>query len=175
MSKNVDLIGKRHGRIVVVEYLGLRKRTDGRNNKIWLCRCDCGNEKIYTTNEIQNGHIKSCGCYKKQYLHEKFWRGGRSKLYDVWKQMCKRCYDENSRYYYNYGGRGISICEEWQDIDGYYRFKEWAEQNGYQEGLTIDRIDNNGDYCPENCSWETMKHQSNNKRNNRRFTIDGVT
>jgi hypothetical protein len=89
--------------------------------------------------------------------------------------MNDRCFNSDFEWYHNYGGRGITICEEWLGCDGFHRFQKWAEQNGYKEGLTIERIDNNGNYCPENCTWVTRKRQSNNQRTNRRLTMGGVT
>lgn len=173
MGKCVDLIGQRQGRLTCVEYLGLRKRKDGHNDKIWRCKCDCGNEKILTSQRFLSGKTRSCGCYKKQLIHERLYKGYNKKLASVFSCMKRRCYDSKSEYYYNYGGRGIKICQEW--LDDYWKFQEWAYANGYKDGLTIDRIDNNGNYEPSNCGWVTMKTQSNNKRNNRRITHNGAT
>ena len=174
MSKEVDLIGQRHGRLVCVEYLGLQKRGDGRNNKMWKCVCDCGNEKIVTTNSFKSS--MSCGCYKKDVIHDLRYKGDDSKrLYGIYRQMKLRCYDSSSKHYKNYGLRGIRICGEWLGDDGLDNFRKWAIESGYHKGLTIDRRDNNKDYSPDNCRWVDMKIQSNNKRNNVWLEMNGKT
>lgn len=173
MSKEINLIGQRHERLLCVEYLGLRKRADGHNDKIWRCVCDCGNEKIVTTDLFKR--LKSCGCYKKEYLHNKLYKGRNRDLASVLSRVIERCYDSNSKAYHNYGARGIDVCNEWLNDDGASNFQDWAYSSGYQKGLTIDRIDNNKGYSPSNCRWVDMKVQSNNKRNNIYVEIDGIT
>jgi len=174
MTKEIDLIGQRHGRLVCVEYLGLQKRDDGRNNKIWRCICDCGKEKVVTTNSFKSS--MSCGCYKKERLHDLRYKGDDSKhLYDIHRQMKLRCYDSTSKHYKNYGLRGIRICDEWIGDDGLDNFRKWAFESGYHKGLTIDRIDNSKNYSPDNCRWVDMKTQSNNKRNNVYLELNGRT
>lgn len=173
MGKCVDLIGERQGRLTCVEYLGLRKRKDGHNDKIWKCVCDCGKEVVLTSQRFLDGKTKSCGCYRRERISELKRKGLNPRLYRVFGKMKERCYDDRCEFYRNYGGRGIKICKEW--VDDYYTFQKWAYENRYRQGLTIERIDNNGDYEPSNCAWVTMKVQSNNKRNNRRITHNGVT
>jgi len=173
MAKEVDLIGQRHGKLTCVEYLGLQKRPDGRNNKIWRCVCDCGNEKILTTHLFNKD--MSCGCLVGEKAHNSFYKGRNRYLYGVLFKMRERCYKTDSMYYYNYGGRGIRICDEWQGLDGIENFQRWALSHGYKTGLTIDRIDNNKDYSPDNCRWVDMKTQSNNKRNNVYIEMNGKT
>ena len=174
MSKEVNLIGQRNGRLTCVEYLGLKKRPDGRNNKIWRCVCDCGKEKIVTTNTFRNS--QSCGCYKSEVLHNLRYKGTESHLlYGVYRQMQSRCYDSTSQHFKNYGGRGIQVCDEWLGENGLDNFREWAINSGYKKGLTLDRIYNEKDYSPDNCRWVDMKTQSNNKRNNLYFEMDGKT
>ena len=175
MSKDVNLVGIRFGRLLVTEYLGLKKRADGRNNKHWKCVCDCGAEVEHTSGELLSGHTLSCGCFRKEYLRELYYKGGKSKLYDVWRMVKKRCYDKNNPHYANYGGRGITVCVEWLGESGYDNFRKWSESNGYKDGLTIDRINNNKGYSPDNCRWVTMEYQSNNKRNNRYIEMNGET
>ena len=175
MSKEVNLIGKRFGRLLVTEYLGLKKRKDGRNNKHWKCVCDCGAIVERSSAALSSGHTISCGCYRKDLMHKLYYKGGKSKLYDVWRMMKIRCYDASSPHYNNYGGRGITICEEWLGESGYENFRNWAESHGYKDGLTLDRTDNNKGYEPNNCSWQTREHQSNNKRNNRFLEMNGET
>lgn len=173
MAKEVDLIGQRHGRLVCVEYLGLQKRNDGRNNKIWRCICDCGREKIVTSHQFCK--IKSCGCLRCETAHNKFYKGRDRHIYGILFQMRKRCYNPDFKYYYNYGGRGITICDEWMGNDGIENFEQWALSHGYKKGLTIDRIDNDKGYSPDNCRWVDMKTQSNNKRNNLYLEMNGKT
>lgn len=173
MPKNYDLVGQRHGRLTCVEYLGLQKRSDGRNNKIWRCVCDCGKEKILTTGLFHQD--MSCGCLTGEIAHKNRYKGRNKRLYGVLSKMRERCYDPNFIYYYNYGGRGIKVCDEWLGIQGIDNFQKWALENGYRQGLTIDRIDNDKDYSPDNCRWVDMKTQSNNKRNNVYFEMDGRT
>lgn len=130
---------------------------------IWLCRCDCGNLKEISGNSLLTGLTKSCGCLNRekvitrQTTHGDASNERRLPLYDVWQAMCQRYSNPNNPCYKNYGGRGIIICNEWKN---YQSFKDWALQNGYQQGLTIDRIDNNGNYEPSNCQWITGSENS---------------
>lgn len=173
MKGFVDLTGERHGRWTIVEYAGKKKRYDGRNNYTWRCRCDCGNEKVLTTHLF---HItNSCGCLTKENVHKALYKGNSKRIYGIWYKMNDRCYNEKGMWYHNYGGRGITVCKEWQEYEGFLRFQEWALNNGYQEGLTLERVDNDGNYCPDNCTWATRKQQSNNQRTNKRLTMDGET
>lgn len=175
-SKLIDLTGQRFGRLTVMkldhfEMKGVHKRP------YWLCQCDCGNIKIITSNSLRKGLTKSCGCLQQEVAHNNFYKGipERRRLYGILFNAKDRCYNENSEYYHNYGGRGITVCNEWMGNDGLEKFIEWALSNGYKEGLTLDRKDNNKGYSPDNCSWETRKHQSNNKRNNVWITLNGET
>lgn len=171
-----DLTGQQFGWLTVIE-LDHMKRIDGHNRPYWKCLCKCGAEKVVSANSLRNGNTRSCGCYRKGYLHQLYYRGGadRTRLYDVLRMAKKRCENSNCEFYHNYGARGIEVCDEWQGIEGFNRFYEWAISHGYKRGLTLDRIDNNKGYCPDNCQFVTRKYQSNNKRNNIYFTFDGVT
>ncbi len=177
MAKNkrlIDLTGQRFGRLTVIRQDGNNKNGSAR----WLCICDCGKVKTVTGVNMRIGQTQSCGCYQKEQarrfgnIYTPTHGHSREKLFRVWKSMLHRCYSEHSSSYKNYGERGIFVCDEWHE---YETFKSWALQNGYAEGLSIDRIDVNGNYCPDNCKFSTIKEQANNKRNNHLVEIDGVT
>lgn len=154
------MIGRRYGRLVVLSPQG----KDSHNNTMWLCRCDCGKEKVIKRYQLTKGATKSCGCLRNEIRVQTHTKHNLSshRLYHIWFAMKQRCNDENSRSFSSYGGRGISVCEEWLDFINFY---EWALPNGYSENLTIERLDNNKGYCPSNCVWATKKQQARNKRN----------
>lgn len=160
MSKVNDLTGKTFGELKVLSYYGSNK--NGR--ALWLCKCNCGNDKIVVGNSLLNGLTRSCGCYNKKMAKERKTKHSMSysKLYKVWQGMKTRCYNPNFIYYCNYGGRDIKICDEW--LNDFALFYNWAINNGYEEGLTIDRINNDGDYESSNCRWVTRAEQNRNKR-----------
>lgn len=168
----IDLTGKRFGRLVVI------KQAERKNNRIaWLCKCDCGNEKVVVGKTLSNGLTRSCGCLRKEITSktQSIHKMSDSKLYITYNNMKKRCYDINSDHYKWYGEEGKTICEEWIGKNGFINFSKWAFSNGYSEDLTIDRIDNTKGYSPDNCRWVTMKQNCRNKRNNHLITIDGET
>lgn len=154
----MDVIGKKFGRLTVIEYADM----DGRHVMV-KCKCDCGNYIVTREYRLISGTTKSCGCYRKDKLTK---HGNRhTKLYHRWCSMRRRCTDSKNKWYNAYGGRGISVCEEWDK--SFEAFYKWAQDNGYNESLTLDRIDNYGNYEPANCRWVTMKVQSNNRRSSR--------
>lgn len=169
MSKLIDLTGRRFGRLVVVERA--ENSADGRAR--WLCRCDCGQSKTVLGEHLKKGRTKSCGCAKSESSSKRFKKhGGRnSKLYRIWSNMKDRCNNPDCKVYSDYGGRGIKVCKEW--TDDFSAFQKWALANGYKEGLTIDRKDNDKGYSPDNCRWTDRKIQGNNKRNCRYITYKG--
>lgn len=169
MPKLIDLTGQRFGRMVVIERAD--NSADGRAR--WLCRCDCGQSKTVLGEHLKKGRTKSCGCAKSESSSKRFKKhGGRnSKLYRIWSNMKDRCNNPDCKVYSDYGGRGIKVCKEW--IDDFSAFQKWALANGYKEGLTIDRKDNDKGYSPDNCRWTDRKIQGNNKRNCRYITYKG--
>lgn len=174
-SKLIDLTGKEFGWLTVKEFDHM-ERKGIHNRPYWKCVCKCGTEKVISSDSLRHG-TSSCGCYRKIVNQIRMYRGGvdRRRLHDVLRMAKKRCEDPSCEFYHNYGARGIKVCDEWQGSDGLDRFYRWAMSHGYKQGLTLDRIDNDKGYSPDNCQFVTRKYQSNNKRNNVYFTFDGVT
>lgn len=171
MSKLIDLTGKKFGRLTVIKRSGSNR--DG--SAMWLCRCECGIEKIVRGTDLKNGKTKSCGCFQKEKIKEANTKHGYcyERIYSIYHCMKKRCYNKKNQDYPNYGGRGIKVCDEW--LRDFQNFREWAMKSGYAENLTIDRIDNDKGYSPENCRWVTNAEQQNNRKNNHFLTYDGKT
>ena len=170
----IDMTNKRFGRLVVIEQSEYIK--PGRPR--WLCRCDCGNKAVYDGSILRSGDAVSCGCLKKELAKENaiaHITHGKTKtrLYRIWFNMKCRCYKKSAPDFSRYGGRGITVCEEWRK--SFQSFYDWATSNGYQENLSIDRIDVNGNYCPENCRWADATTQHNNTRSNHYVTFNGET
>lgn len=170
MGKFIDLTGRRFGRLVVLERAPSRK-----HKTYWKCRCDCGTEKEILRDSLLGGRTKSCGCLNLEMVHPHALteRATHLRLYETWHGMKARCLNPNYHHYDDYGGRGITVCKEWQE--SFDNFAHWADENGYVEGLTIDRIDVNKGYSPDNCRWATAKEQANNRRNTRYVTWNGIT
>jgi hypothetical protein len=154
---NEDLIGKKFSKLTVVKKS--HKRYDGR--MLFACLCDCGNLTYSLANTLRRGVSKSCGCLRGNPSHKR----SKTRLYRIWSGMRSRCKYSNLPEYMDYGGRGIKVCDEWENNSS--NFFEWAINNGYDDHLQIDRKDVNGDYCPENCRWITMQENMQNMRSNK--------
>ncbi len=180
MDFNNDLAGQRFGRLIVI---GLSNE-HGHYGKLWLCKCDCGGEKLTTTYKLKSGKVKSCGCLEKENLDKiskhKLKHGlSESILYKKWCGMKARCFNPHYKFFERYGGRGITVCEKWLGEHGFEHFKDWAYSAGYDDSKekyeqTLDRINTNGNYCPENCKWSNQLEQVKNRSNSRLILdIDG--
>lgn len=167
MPKVIDLKGKKFGKLTVLRENGQSKN----KHWLWLCLCDCGNETTVRSDSLRSGDVKSCGCYviEKATTHGLRY----TQLYKVWASMKTRCYNKNDLAYKNYGARGIKIYSMW--IDDAEAFCKWAKENGWRPGLTIDRIDNDGDYTPSNCRFVTQAVNSRNTRSTRIIEYQGQT
>lgn len=170
--------GRRFGRLTVIE----RSKTIIPKNVLWVCKCDCGNILEVAGNSLRSGNTKSCGCLKLEMASNKPHDHHlcKSRLYVVWNLMKHRCLDPKDNKYKDYGGRGIEICPEWLGTDGFVAFYNWAYANGYDDSApkgqcTLDRIDVNGNYEPDNCRWVSNSEQALNKRNTVYLTINDVT
>lgn len=168
MGRIIDLTGQKFDRLIVLKYM---YRKNG--HTWWKCKCDCGNNINTTSGRLRSGETKSCGCYFKEHQYLKKYSEKEIKLHHIYNSMKARCYNKNNSSYKNYGKRGIKVCDEWRNNRDI--FVEWAINNGYQENLTIDRIDVNGNYEPNNCKWSTKKEQNNNTRRNVYITYNNKT
>ena len=168
VKKNRSIVGNRYGRLTVLSAFTRSRRS-------WLrCLCDCGEEKTVRRDHVVSGRVVSCGCYGKALGAERNRTHGKTgtRLYRIWKDMRNRCGNKKVPGYHLWGGRGISVCNEWTNFE---TFRGWAESSGYADNLSLDRIDNDGDYTPDNCRWATPKEQSLNRRSNCYITCNGVT
>jgi hypothetical protein len=171
MGRKYNLTGKKFGRLTVISDSGER---DYDGAILWSCICDCGVSKRLRTQSLTISNVKSCGCLRNEIskavntIHN--YHGTR--IYKIWDDMHQRCTNKNNTNFHHYGGRGITISEEWKNFEV---FKDWAVINGYHENLSIDRINNNKGYSPDNCRWTTSLEQGRNKRSNRMITIEDET
>lgn len=161
MKKSLP-IGSRFGRLVVLRSY----RVDKGRNALWMCRCDCGGIKIATGSSLRIGDIQSCGCLQKDC--RKSHKYSRTRLYRIYHAMRSRCMNPNHKSFHRYGGRGICLCLEWNDPETFF---SWALSNGYNETLTIDRINNDGNYEPKNCQWITLSDNVKKKTRTIRETL----
>jgi len=175
MGKALDInIGDRFGNLVVVG-----KTEPKHKERTYICKCDCGNEKIATSSSLFYGFATSCGCMKSAHLKEAYLKTHDYKPFQnkdivrLRQNMITRCYRKNSKSYKDYGGRGIIICDEW--LNNHDAFEKWCMESGWKKGLEIDRIDNEGNYTPENCRFVTKRDNCNNRRTSRMITAFGET
>ena len=173
MPKFKDITGQKFGRLTALYRL---HNTKGRVK--WLCVCKCGNLVEVTSHDLQQNNTKSCGCLHTEILVKRnkinaTHGQSHARIYRTWTNIRDRCYNNVNPNYNNYGGRGIAVCDEWKD--NFQAFYDWSMANGYDDTLTIDRVDNNKGYEPNNCRWATQKQQARNRRSNRNYTINGET
>lgn len=171
----IDMIGKKYGRLTVVEFDRLQN-----HKTYWKCVCDCGLSVVANGNNLRSGNTSSCGCLRREKAQQRGFANtihgesheNRTRLYTIWCGMRQRCNNPNREAYIHYGGKGIEVCDEWSD---YNAFKDWAENNGYADNLSIDRINSNGNYEPSNCRWITVSENTSraNKNHKSRKLIRG--
>lgn len=162
-----NLIGQTFGNLTVISRVKNSKSGKAR----WKCLCSCGNISIVTSTDLVSGHTRSCGC-KRYESHNATHGMTKTDLHNKWCQMRQRCGNPQCKAYQHYGAEGVSVCDEW---NSFANFRNWSLANGYREGLSLDRINNEKGYSPDNCRWITWEEQSGNRRNNLNFTYRGKT
>lgn len=167
MGNIIDITGQKFNHLYVMSHA-----FNKRGRSYWNCLCDCGKTVVVLGASLKSGNTKACGCHQKDG-----WRNGvthgksNTRQYKIWQNMKNRCSNKKDKYFKNYGGRGIKVCDEWQN--DFMNFYNWAMANGYDNNLTLDRTDNDGNYCPENCRWVDRKEQMRNMRRNRILKYKG--
>ena len=169
--KPIIKVGDKYNRLTAIKFIEMRKE----QGQYWLFRCECGIEKVLWVQGVKRGGIKSCGCLNDESFLKRITKHNKSRtnIYRIWCSLRGRCFNKNSKNYKNYGGRGIVVCEEWLGENGFENF--YKDMGNRPEGKSIDRIDNNGNYCPENCRWADIFQQANNKRTNHLLTYNNKT
>ena len=169
MTRYEDISGERFGRLTVIRF----DHINVRHQSCWLCQCDCGNQIVVQASSLHSGNTASCGCYKKDRARETKTTHGLTgtRIYRVWQNMQNRCTNEKCEAYHRYGGRDISVCDEWNEFEN---FRDWANDSGYSVELSLDRIDNDKGYSPENCRWADQRTQSNNRSSNNVVEFHGI-
>lgn len=183
MAKVKDLIGQKFGRLTVIGKADYYISPKGQQQMQWLCECVCGKKLVVRATNLKSGNSKSCGCWnieqikKSENKNKKYpqliYNKTTKRLLNIYRNMIRRCYDKNNERYNDWGGRGIKVCEEW--LNNFISFYNWAINNGYQDNLTIDRINNNGNYEPLNCRWATYREQARNSSKNHLITYNNKT
>jgi hypothetical protein len=158
-TRRTDLVGSRFGSLLVLEF----SHSNARGQSFWACQCDCGNRITVAGDNLKRGNTSSCGCRKNALISQANSTHGQfgTRLYRIWADMKARCDNPKKRAYSRYGGKGIKYAPEWAEFAGFYI---WAKASGYQDDLTIDRIDPEGNYCPQNCQWVTLSENSRRAR-----------
>lgn len=166
MGRFLDITGEHFGRLKVNHIAGRNKH----NQILWHCTCECGKEAVVIGHLMRYGYTQSCGCLHREMASKINLSHGMAQkpIYRIWRSMMQRCYDKNSNAYGRYGGRGISVCESWQDFNSFY-----ADMGDRPEGLSLERVDNDGDYSPENVVWADAKAQARNRRSTVYLEHDG--
>lgn len=175
MKKPIDLSGRKFGRLTVMNRTSDHIYPNGRHDIVYSCQCDCGKFVDVLAIHLRSGHTTSCGCFREDTARENMTTHGHTytRLHCIWKNMKQRCYNPKHKNYDVYGGRGITICDEW--IRDFASFERWALNNGYNDNLSIDRINANQGYSPDNCRWATQREQCNNTRRTILVEISGET
>lgn len=163
--KKIDLTGQVFGRLTVVQEAGI----DTRGEKLWMCECECGGIVNVLSSNLRTGHTKSCGCLKYEGSNTKHGMYNTPE-HKAWTNMLNRCYNKNNIHYDRYGGRGITVCDRWHKFDNFYH-----DMRDKPEGMTLERIDNDKGYSPDNCRWASVKEQANNRKTNVYITYNGRT
>lgn len=162
-----NLVGRTFGKLKVLDFAP----RENFKRITYVCQCECGNIVNVAGSRLRSGHTKSCGCWNKSHPPNKTHGLSRTRLYEIHRSMIQRCHYQKAINYKDYGGRGIEVCKEWRE--SFENFYNWAINNGYEEHLTIDRIDVNSNYEPSNCRWKDYYFQENNRRNNRKILFRG--